>query len=260
MKSLLQGLPVVTQIATVVLVLRNAGKTFHRDRPFHGLVYNVSGIKRYVFSDGTEVTVRAEEMLYLPKDSTYRVVLLEPGDCYAANFGLAEDCTDKSFAFHPRNAGAYAALFREAETVWRIKRAGYLLKSMELLYRLFYLLQADCHAPYISTEQFERIEGAVRYLHEHYTDRDIRVELLAEMSSMSSVTFRKLFERKYRISPLQYIRELRLARAKELLESQMYTVAEVAQLSGYGDECYFCREFKRMTGMTPSESRRQKML
>ena len=44
-----------------------------------------------------------------------------------------------------------------------------------------------------------------------------------------------------------------MARAKDLLSSQFYTVREVCFLSGYNDESYFCREFKKTFNATPSE-------
>ena len=49
-----------------------------------------------------------------------------------------------------------------------------------------------------------------------------------------------------------------MTRAEELLKSQFYTVREVCFLSGYNDESYFSREFKKRFGITPSEYMRMK--
>ena len=42
-------------------------------------------------------------------------------------------------------------------------------------------------------------------------------------------------------------------KAKELLDSQFYTVSEICLLSGYNNESYFSREFKKHLGISPSE-------
>ncbi|MEE0898117.1 MAG: helix-turn-helix transcriptional regulator, partial [Acutalibacteraceae bacterium] len=53
--------------------------------------------------------------------------------------------------------------------------------------------------------------------------------------------------------PIKYINNLKMTRAKELLDSQFYTVSEICLLSGYNNESYFCREFKKHFEMTPSD-------
>ena len=53
------------------------------------------------------------------------------------------------------------------------------------------------------------------------------------------------------VSPLAYINSLKITRAKELLLSGMYTVTEVAFMSGYSDISHFSREFKKSTGVSP---------
>ena len=56
-------------------------------------------------------------------------------------------------------------------------------------------------------------------------------------------------------SPHQYLLELRLARARNLLEETSLSVKEVAQNAGFEDEHYFCRFFKQKTGRTPGQWR-----
>ena len=98
---------------------------------------------------------------------------------------------------------------------------------------------------------------AIEYIHDHFTGEKLSVEMLSSLCGISSVYFRRLFTVKFGVSPVRYINDLRLSRAKELILSEQYTVEEAARLSGFEDESYFCRFFKKETGMTPSEYRMQ---
>lgn len=61
-------------------------------------------------------------------------------------------------------------------------------------------------------------------------------------------------------TPIKYINNLKLSRAKELIVSDYYSIPKISELSGFGDESYFCRYFKKMTGMTATEYRQKKYL
>lgn len=69
----------------------------------------------------------------------------------------------------------------------------------------------------------------------------------------SEVQFRADFRRAYGTSPVAYIKERRIAIAKTLLESNLYSVAEVAIRAGFDSISYFSSEFRRVTGFSPRE-------
>ena len=247
-ESLLQ----ITKIALVLRVtpLAQGRYEIHRNRPTHGLIQNVSGEKRYEFADGMHFSVRAQEIFLLPRGSTYRVTGVEPGPCYAINFDVSERKTRTPFVFEPRNPAAYLSAFREAEYAWRTRQEGYLLKCQEMLCRLLYQTVQE-RRPVAGGEQ-QRIEPALRRMREEYIHPPVRVEELAALCGMSAVTFRKLFRRQMGLTPVAYLRQMRIERACELLATRLYTVSQVAEMSGFGDPAVFCREFKRATGRTPS--------
>ena len=55
----------------------------------------------------------------------------------------------------------------------------------------------------------------------------------------------------------EYLNRARIRRAEELLRKGDIPVSEVCGMVGYGDHSYFCKVFKKFTGKTPSEFRRQ---
>ena len=63
----------------------------------------------------------------------------------------------------------------------------------------------------------------------------------------------QLFKKFYGVTPIKYINQLKLKRAKELLYSGMYSVSEAAYHSGFSDLSHFCRFFKKNIGVLPSE-------
>lgn len=80
---------------------------------------------------------------------------------------------------------------------------------------------------------------------------------LAELCGVSEVYLRRAFRNAFGVSPAVYMRNKRIAYAKELLLSGEYSVTDVAMLSGFNDTAYFAREFKKATGVSPIAYRRK---
>jgi AraC-like DNA-binding protein len=83
----------------------------------------------------------------------------------------------------------------------------------------------------------------------------LNAQSLARELNISYSSFRHTFHQHTGSSPHQYLLELRLARARNLLEQTALTIKEIAQQAGFEDEHYFCRFFKLKTGMTPGQWR-----
>lgn len=66
----------------------------------------------------------------------------------------------------------------------------------------------------------------------------------------------RLFKERLGTSPLKFITEKRILRAKQLLSDTSYGNSEIAKACGYDDAPYFCRVFKKQTGISPMQYRR----
>ena len=93
----------------------------------------------------------------------------------------------------------------------------------------------------------------VEYINLHYCEENISIAHLAELCGISETYFRRIFHNAYMISPVKYINNMKLKRSEELLKSGMYSVSEAAGLSGFQNDSYFSREFKKAFGITPSD-------
>ncbi|MFC0523336.1 response regulator [Pontibacillus salicampi] len=96
--------------------------------------------------------------------------------------------------------------------------------------------------------------NAEEWIKEHY-DQSITLEQIAEHVNLSPYYFSKLFKDRFEQSFIDYVTELRVAKAKELLRATDKPLKEICSLVGYKDPNYFSRVFKKKTGQTPSDFR-----
>lgn len=88
----------------------------------------------------------------------------------------------------------------------------------------------------------------VDHLHENIMLRD-----LAEQVPMHPNYFIRYFRKSFGMTPVEYIHELRLRKAKDMLQKDSRAaIGDVAQVVGFHDYRYFSRVFKKKYGMTPS--------
>lgn len=99
-----------------------------------------------------------------------------------------------------------------------------------------------------------KIGEIARVIQEHL-EEDINIEKLAEKFQVSSRYVRKVFAKEAGMSCTQYITMLRIAKAKEMLWNGNTAITDIAILCGFNSSQYFCRIFKKHTGMTPIEYR-----
>lgn len=99
----------------------------------------------------------------------------------------------------------------------------------------------------------QRILQAMQYIRENYAEK-LRVDEVARRVAMSPSHFAHRFQAVARISPMRFLRQVRLDRARERLVSGA-RVSEVAMEVGFESPAHFTREFKRTFGFTPSMSR-----
>ncbi|HVY36371.1 MAG TPA: AraC family transcriptional regulator [Polyangia bacterium] len=99
----------------------------------------------------------------------------------------------------------------------------------------------------------QRILQAMQYIRDNYAEK-LRVDEVARRVAMSPSHFAHRFQAVARISPMRFLRQVRLDRARERLVSGA-RVSEVAMEVGFESPAHFTREFKRTFGFTPSMSR-----
>lgn len=95
------------------------------------------------------------------------------------------------------------------------------------------------------------------YLQHNYM-YDLSLDTVSDILNISPSYFSVMFKKSFGVGFLDYLTELRIQAAKTLLADPLRSSAEVASLVGYESASYFTRMFKKKTGQTPTEYRRQK--
>lgn len=88
----------------------------------------------------------------------------------------------------------------------------------------------------------------------HYKE-NLSMQDVAQYMRYSDGYFCRLFKQCFRVNFSTYLNEYRIEKAKEMMLDIRLNVKEISIACGYNDATYFCRVFKRVTGMTPSEYR-----
>ena len=90
-----------------------------------------------------------------------------------------------------------------------------------------------------------------------YPDRPWRVRDLAKLSGVSEAHFFRRFRQATGSSPIDLLRRERINHARRRLLQSNDSVKEIAEQVGYNDPFFFSRDFKRYTGLAPTQYRRQ---
>ncbi|MEM9381854.1 MAG: AraC family transcriptional regulator [Planctomycetota bacterium] len=98
------------------------------------------------------------------------------------------------------------------------------------------------------------VQRIVDHLAEHHA-REVGVDELARLASLSRDHFSRLFREAVGETPHQFVLTYRVERAKELLADEGLGLAQVAIRCGFSDQSHLSRVFKRKTGTTPSAFR-----
>ena len=96
---------------------------------------------------------------------------------------------------------------------------------------------------------------SIRYIREHYAE-DIRVEQLAAMENYNPSYYAARFREQVGYIPSDYIRMVRMEKAREILATTRYRIIDVALQVGYTNASSFTRMFRETVGMTPNQYRR----
>lgn len=134
-------------------------------------------------------------------------------------------------------------------------RAPYALYRMggSLFVLISYYLE---HFPSKSAETESYVAEACAYIEERFTEPAFGVKDVAERLKIDRSYLYRLFKDKMGISIIDYIVRRRVAKSETLLGNSRLSIKDVAYSSGFSDQMYFSRVFKKLNGRTPTAFRK----
>lgn len=152
---------------------------------------------------------------------------------------------------------------------------GHIFTVSGTLKRTFTKLMAELEAPYpkdhmvsslihkmlgCMAEQEEAsvspvIAEAMTYINEHYGTQ-LQISEIAEHVMLSRYYFTRLFRRETGRSPNEYLADVRIDSAREMLTEKILPIAEIAERCGFTNTSHFTRFFREKTGQTPAAFRK----
>jgi len=165
-----------------------------------------------------------------------------------------------SYVVTLRNPSVFGSLFHDLLHYWRephtpLRELGCFSIAGQLLFEVIHSWQLSGSPARAGTgNRSDRIAHAIRFMMENL-DSSVTREEIAERTFIHPVHLDRIFRQVYRKTPKQMLREMRLNKAKNLLQSTGLPLADIAVRSGLGDASYMSRVFAKQFGMTPGAFR-----
>ena len=228
---------------------KNYKYSYRKGRTKHGFIYTVRGTMRDTFHDNgeTNIDVKPGELVFIPQNCAYTGTYLEEDtEIKIIQFDLAEGVLPHYLTYPhkiplPEAGERINAFFRPGNN----HPFYYLSCLYELLWQID-SVYSKLPSPY------KKLQAALTEIAVHYADNR-PINEYATLCGMSEVNFRRLFHKYTGKSPIQHRNDIRLEKARILLQSGEYNVSEAAEACGFSSLSFFIRLYKKKYGYTPKK-------
>lgn len=223
----------------------------------HKFIYVIKG--RYIMTlNGRELILNQDNGLFVPKGTEYAAHSLSENFDYIEVEFLTDKDPYETFSFmdvyHFSNPKKVEALMINMLDCWHGNENGKELILKGKMYELFLILMNEnlnCNG----SRNYHKIKKSLDFIDKNYFRRYIDVSELADICDISISQYNRIFRSLFNTSPVKYMNELRIEKAKKLLTETQYSVLNIAQMCGFSDSYYFSKIFKEHTCWSPLKYR-----
>lgn len=126
------------------------------------------------------------------------------------------------------------------------------LKILELLHLINDLATEQAFTEFLFQLTLPKKRNIKTFIENNF-DKPLNIEDYAYLTGRSVSTFRRDFKEQFQTTPKKWLKEKRIKKAVQLLDSTSVSVTEVAYEVGYENISYFIKEFKGLVGLTPKQ-------
>lgn len=235
----------VSEGAELLLVLEGSGSVVFKSGIYplvEGGLYYISGSAlHYTLPDDTSKYDRIKMLVGLPVISADKDISSFLSEKEAVFARLSPEKTEKAKALFETIASENDSFMKNAE-------------SLSCALALLVMLCRNSNGELKST--YDAMSNVLRYINEKISER-IDIDSLCEVVHMSKYHLCRKFKKHMGITIMQYITDTRVELAKDMLiGKEKISVSEVSEKCGFTNVSYFCAIFKKVTGLSPLEYRK----
>ena len=235
---------IVTKINNVLTVHHSKGKQHQMyNRQWYGISFALSGQITYEHN-GIKYVSDTNTAVILPQGQSYTLYRDKEGFFPLINFECTNYHSDTFTLIPLKNTHYIKMCFDEMQKLFLSGRS-----NPRLMSKFYDIIDHLINAA--NPEQIS-LSNAIKYIENNFRSNITNLDLAKECM-ISEEYFRKLFKKKYGISPKQYIVNMRISKAKQMLIEGIYKVNAIGEKCGFLNPYHFSRFFKQKVGVTPLE-------
>ena len=240
---------IITHIEEPITVYSHAGRNIEiKCRQFYGISFCNSGQITYNINN-KKIISNKDCVVLLPKGKTYSLHGDKDGYFPLINFDSSNLECDEIIAIPLKNSESCIKIYEKIKTL-------FLFNDTELeKFSLFYEMLNK-----ISKQQSLKnaaLSSLIELIEKNFHNPELTNTYLSNKAGISEIYLRKLFKQYYNSTPKQFLIEIRIKKAKQLLTDTDFTVTAISEQCGFTSVYHFCRAFKEKTGFTPTEYAKQ---
>lgn len=224
------------------------------NRMYERFFYIMEGTAYFKLSDKSVVSAPKNSIVYLPYDIPYRCTWDMTDGCryLCINFIIFNknneiiNLSDNICIAYFDKEKRLLKMFEQLNEQW-LSSIHPKLEYLHIFYGILSAMQSNTEL----SQKGKSIQEMIAFLECNYIE-NIPVSRLAAMCNMSLTAFRKSFKEHAGTSPVKFRNDLKLKKAKEMLETTEYNISEISDILGFTDIYYFSKLFKNRYGCTPS--------
>ena len=155
-------------------------------------------------------------------------------------------------------------LIKRAYELYISKKPGYELRIRNDLSEILCMILENSPSPTLGLlscnyTEVNRLRKMLDYIHNHFTE-PIQIQQIADTASVSKRECLRCFNHIVGTSPKQYVIDLRIRKAKQLLAESTLSLAQICENCGFHDQSYFTKIFREETGYSPGKWRKKERI
>lgn len=235
-------------------------KVDNANSKYHTIAFSTGGQATYTIN-GKRCKVNKGDVLFFPKHTprTGFSFIDDPWSFYVVQFdAIFPDILSEQQFYRIGNVivgsiySQASSLFQDLHREWTAKKNGYLLKCQSRIIDIICLLFRNAEQTIGHPRHFETVDIILNLIAENCS-KNYSIDDICKRIGYSASHFQLIFKKVTGITFIRYQNEIKINKARDLLQFGNSNVTEAAQQVGFNDLNYFSKLFKKMTGHNPSE-------